>query len=61
MIIQGVANKVVQTVVSRKIADKIYPVVDKSDPGYVVELTKVVWVPQNILKQLDMIDTVNIL
>jgi len=29
MIIQGVANKVVQTVVSRKIADKIYPVVDK--------------------------------
>jgi hypothetical protein len=38
--------------VSRKIADKIYPVVDKSDPGYVVELTKVVWVPTKYPKAI---------
>ncbi len=52
MVISGIANKVVQTVVSRKIADKIYPVVDKSDPGYVVEITKVVWVPTKYPKAI---------
>jgi len=52
MIVQGIANKVVQTVVFRKIANKIYPVIDKSDPGYVVEITKVVWIPTKYPKAI---------
>ena len=51
MIIQGIANKVVQTVVSRKIADKMYSQY-ASGPGYVVQITKSVWVPTKFPKAI---------
>ena len=51
MIVQGIANRVVQTVVSRKIADKIYSQ-NESEPGYVVQITKTVWVPTKYPKAI---------
>ena len=51
MIIQGIATKVIQTVVSRKIADKMYSQ-DESGPGYVVQITKTVWVPTKYTKAI---------
>ena len=45
MIIQGIADKVIQNVISRKITNKIMKKTVDDEVGYVVQITKTVWVP----------------
>ena len=59
MIIQGIADKVIQNVISRKITNKIMTKTVDDEVGYVVQITKTVWVLLNTLKYMDMIEMVN--
>ena len=46
----GIADKVIQNVISRKITNKIKTKTVDDEVGYVVQITKTVWVPTKYTK-----------
>jgi hypothetical protein len=52
MFVQGISNKIIRSIIYRKVSNKIYPVIDDFDFDYVVEISKVVWEPTKYSKAI---------